>query len=1530
MSDVDRYFHEVWLGMVQPVDGLVVSIPVLVDAQCMERQPPNVQQKLLELCPSTREGEGGAEGFAIADLGRFFSEFLGLGPELFDVGDALPEPLSLYVPEGKQTLRATMGLKKQGEHYANGDAADSTPVGQAGSRYEMLVWDLPRGLDLDKPEATTGTWDYPPAAKFERLLRHCRVWVGLLTNRDVVRLIYAPHGESSGAITFRLDDMASVGGRPILDALVMLLSANRFFGVSAERTLSALLAESRKRQANVTNDLADQVFEALQILLRGFEAAAERGGRNLLEDALAREHDHLYKGLLTVLLRLVFLLYAEDRGLLPVEHPIYAAHLSVLGLFEQLQADRGAYPDSMSRRFGAWGRLVTVFRAIFLGIEHGTLTMPARRGSLFNPHEYPFLEGWGPAGSAPITQPEDRAAVSLPTVDDETVFRLLEKLLLLDGQRLSYRALDVEQIGSVYEALMGYHVLRMPSEAVCMKPDRLWVSAEEVLEVAAARRAKWLKEAIGINAAQSERLNVELTSATNNEAVLEALAKFAAGGRKDDPSLSKARAGQLVLQPGTERRRTSSHYTPRSLSAPIVRRTLEPLLAVMGEAPPSQRILNLKVCDPAMGSGAFLVEACRFLADYVLAAWTREGKVEEMAAEHGDPLLHARRLVAQRCLYGVDKNDAAVELAKLSLWLVTLSKTLPFTFLDHSMRHGDSLVGLDFDQIRNFHWKRSDTKPSEQLDLFGREIAVALDEAIQLRQRIGDLGDSPIDDREKGRLFWDAQDALDRVRLIGDVVVGAFFAHERDKDREAERVKRENLVQSWLVSAGTPNEELLAMQREARARVAPFHWMVEFPEVFYAERPDPLAHDEVNRAAYMDAFVGNPPFMGGHKVSGTLGVSFRDWLLCVHPSAEGRGDLSAHFIWRARSLLGSHGTAGLIATNSIAQGDTRETGLLAVIRHGGEIYEATSNLSWPGAANVSVAIVHFAVGAPAMRAGLRRILDGKEVKAINSLLRGAVERAAPAAVLANAGICYQGNMINGAGFLLTPEERQQYIDATPSNAEVIFPYLGGEEVNTSPSQNFHRYVINFGKRSVEEAARWPPLLDRVRLLVKSERDLIRDDTGKGGHAKKYWWQFLDRCDPLMDALGPLERCLVTANVTKHLVFAWQPKQRVLSNALRVFAFDGASQFCTLQSRVHEPWARLLSSSLEDRLRYSASDCFETFPFPRPNPRTVIPALDEIGQRLYDLRAKYMLDENVGLTITYNRLKDPACIEPRILELRKLHEEMDRTVLEAYGEGDPDGRWREIGVPPFCPMNDDDKKSVETFEDAVIDRLFALNGKRAAAEKATADAASTAKPTKKPATTKKNKPASEAKKPSALPIQTALPMGSTSSPPPWGPDTLAAVATSTGLPLSSGRWATTESGIDLGISALAAVLRTIGRPASPDEVECAVVRILLPRLLLSKFDKKSAGVWRKAVGADNLSKQSIAAFSIPWAATLERAVKERLLVVTLHEMWIAGPDIRDAPSRELDARALVSASWLAHVGQSAEVELAAELEILRVA
>jgi len=242
------------------------------------------------------------------------------------------------------------------------------------------------------------------------------------------------------------------------------------------------------------------------------------------------------------------------------------------------------------------------------------------------------------------------------------VFRVLEKLLILHRQRLSYRALDVEQIGSVYEALMGYHVIRLDAEAVCLRPSRVWVTADEVLEQQPAMRAKWLQETTGLAKAQAEKLHEALGDAKVREQVLAVLDDFAVKGE------SRRRTSGLVIQPGPERRRTSSHYTPRSLTAPIVQKTLDPLLRSLGDSPSAEKILSLKICDPAMGSGAFLVEVCRYLADQVVLAWTREGR-HDLLAGREDVTLLARRLVAQRCLYGVDKNAYAVNLAKLSLWL---------------------------------------------------------------------------------------------------------------------------------------------------------------------------------------------------------------------------------------------------------------------------------------------------------------------------------------------------------------------------------------------------------------------------------------------------------------------------------------------------------------------------------------------------------------------------------------------------------------------------------------------------------------------------------------------------------------------------------------------------------------------------------------------------------------------------------------------------------------------------------------------
>jgi hypothetical protein len=293
--------------------------------------------------------------------------------------------------------------------------------------------------------------------------------------------------------------------------------------------------------------------------------------------------------------------------------------------------------------------------------------------------------------------------------------------------------------------------------------------------------------------------------------MLDALDGVRSGGSERNPPR------RMVLQPGPERRRTSSHYTPRILSEPVVRRALEPLLGAMGGTPTAAQILSLKICDPAMGSGAFLVEACRFLADQVVAAWSRDPDCKE-PPDPQDRLMKARRLVAQRCLYGVDKNEMAVTLGRLSLWLVTMAADEPFTFVNHALKHGDSLVGLTLDQIRAFHWA-----PGAQTELFAKLIDKAVAHALIQREAIIDKATCETEKcaLEKEALNTAAEDALSRARLIADLCVGAWFAADSDKSREAERKRRLDLVSTWAATdtrsnSRTPRHPAVSPRRRSR------------------------------------------------------------------------------------------------------------------------------------------------------------------------------------------------------------------------------------------------------------------------------------------------------------------------------------------------------------------------------------------------------------------------------------------------------------------------------------------------------------------------------------------------------------------------------------------------------------------------------------------------------------------------------------------------------------------------------------------
>jgi hypothetical protein len=1288
--------HLEWIGFVQPT-GLVVSAPALVRAGAILEQRDAEGQRRLRACVGVGERDDGDATPGIPDFRDFAQSVLGwrFSPRGYAGTPEVPIPpeLEVALPDLGETLRPDFAVRE----------LDPLPGAPA---WQVLVRVLPPGQDPDDEGAEGGRLALSAHGRMERLLRQTGVAAGLIVNGHKLRLVSAPRGESSGWLDFRVADMLPTAGRPIVAALRLLLSEQRLLALPRPQRLAALLADSRRFQNEVSEQLAGQVLHALYELLRGFQAAHDASKEELLREALSDTPDDVYRALLTVILRLVFLLYAEERDMLPGDETFIRGY-SLAGLHARLRADAALHPDTMDQRFGAWAQLLALFRMVHDGAAADGLSLPPRQGVLFDPDRFPFLEGRKAAGAR-----QRHARIAPPLVPDGTIYRALEKLLVLEGERISYRALDVEEIGSVYETMMGFRLEAATGRSVAIKAAKrsgapTTIDLDALLAEPGAKRAAWLQERC--DRKPSDRVRKAIGAAAGIEDLHAALQPMIDAAATPD----LVPRGAMVLQPSAARRRSGSHYTPRELTEPIVRTTLEPIWRRLGEVqggiPRPEAILDLKVCDPAMGSGAFLVEACRQLGDALVASWRVHGGRPAIPPDE-DEAIFARRLVAQRCLYGVDRNPMAVDLAKMSLWLATLARDHALTFVDHALRHGDSLVGLSRRQLEAFHWDGA--APRFQRGFEAVRAREHLARVTALRQQIRDADDTVPD--SDLRDLWDAAEAeLDEVRFLGDLVLAAFFDGETPKAREANRT---SLADALVTGGAARWRQDLAERRVADIPLAPFHWEIEFPEVFDRANPG------------FDAFVGNPPFVGGRKLRGSTSDAYFDWLGTAFSETSGNADLSAYFFRFTFSALRERGTLGLIATNTIAQGDTRSSGLHWICTHGGEIFAARRRVPWPGEAAVVVSVVHVVRGA---FAGPRE-LDGRAVPVITAFLFDRGGHADPAKLMANAGKSFQGSIVLGMGFtfddtdakgVATPiSEMHRIVAANPACREVIFPYIGGEEVNTSPTHAHHRYVISFGDRSEEECRKqWPELIRVLEEKVRPER--TRKD--KNGNfvlrepLPTRWWHHADKRPALYATLVDMSEVIVTpSSAATHHTFSFASSKSIFSHKLIVIAEEKMHVFSALQSRVHEIWRRKFGATLGDALTYNPSDVFETYPFPDSS---LHKTTETAGQVYCDFRAGLMVRNNEGLTKTYNRFHDPEERDPDIARLRALHAAMDRAVLDAYG-------WHDLD--PACEFLLDYEIDEEAWGDRkkpyryrwpdevqseVLARLLELNAERARAE-----------------------------------------------------------------------------------------------------------------------------------------------------------------------------------------------------------------------
>jgi hypothetical protein len=361
-----------------------------------------------------------------------------------------------------------------------------------------------------------------------------------------------------------------------------------------------------------------------------------------------------------------------------------------------------------------------------------------------------------------------------------------------------------------------------------------------------------------------------------------------------------------------------------------------------------------------------------------------------------------------------------------------------------------------------------------------------------------------------------------------------------------------------------------------------------------------------------------------------------------------------------------------------------------------------------------------------------RVLDRRSVDTITAFLFHAGGHDDPSQLDANAGKSFVGSYVLGMGFTFDDTDKKgvassiaemhRLIATDPGNKEVIFPYIGGEEINTSPTQAHHRYVIDFRNRPLDEcSAKWPGVLAIVERRVKPERTRRKPN---GDYALREplptrWWHHADKRPALFAAKAGLPNVIVKAQTSKYQAFAFCPAQSTPSHSVIVIPDSRMSTFAVLQASPHDQWACAFGSSLEDRPVYTPSDCFETFAFPRDFESNA--ALEHAGREYYDYRAALMVKNDEGLTKTYNRFHDPENHEPDIVRLRELHAAMDRAVLDAYG-------WSDIPTacdffPDYVEEDEDGNevpKSIryrwpDEVRDEVLARLLALNAERHAEE-----------------------------------------------------------------------------------------------------------------------------------------------------------------------------------------------------------------------
>nr|UXE45172.1 hypothetical protein Hi04_10k_c446_00002 [uncultured bacterium] len=584
----------------------------------------------------------------------------------------------------------------------------------------------------------------------------------------------------------------------------------------SSHSLRALVDRSDRHASGVCRALQQNVLSASAEVL-----AALTAGRRLPNSADGL--NDAFEQALTIVYRLVFLLFAEARALVPIWHPVYRESYSLEALRTLVEGTRTAE--------GIWDALRAITRLAHVGCLAGDLKVTPFNGRLFAPARTPLAERQELDDEA-----AQRAVLALSTRRSDRGGR----------ERIAYRDLGVEQLGAVYETVLDYEPVRTP---------------------------------------------------------------------------------HLTLRPGSGvRKATGTFYTPQPIADYLVRRTLGPLVH---DASP-ERILELRIVDPSMGSGAFLVAACRFLAGAYESALVQAGSC--YPGDIGDPERASfRRTIAERCLYGVDLNPMAVQLARLSLWLATLAVDRPLSFLDHRLQVGDSLLGVWLSALRRTPGGTRTRRAGagrDRLPFDEPRFQHALHEALPVRFSLESIPNDTVEAvRSKERAFaaLSRRDSwIGRWKRIADLWCATWLAADpRALPPEAFGALSDAILTTQPTLPPHAIERYLRTSDDIAQRRRLFHWELEFPEVFFAEDGKRLPHGG------FDAVLGNPPWEmmradgdqrppqpGRDKMRAALRFT-RDAGLYAAQSA-GHANCYQLFLERSLALCRGEGRVGLVLPSGIA------------------------------------------------------------------------------------------------------------------------------------------------------------------------------------------------------------------------------------------------------------------------------------------------------------------------------------------------------------------------------------------------------------------------------------------------------------------------------------------------------------------------------------------------------------------------------------------------------------------------------------